>query len=563
MVGNTHRIRSRELLRSGVDQTHSRSEIERSGEALARERRRLRLVLNDLVTYQHRELVCLTELEVVVDGRYRTQTLAFTARKGCRLRTARITVVEVAVLRVTARERKLGAGRQTVDNLPREGGRTAERTAVRLVDDVIDHLLRVVRIVDVGDTEREARSDLRVVYTTQRVVDRLVEVSTRHIRTLTAGRRFTTVLVRLRVANIYIQVQALGELLTNLERSVHTAQIRVDLDTLVVNEVERSGSLRLLRTTRYVDRVAVREGRAEQVVRPVVRSYVGVVSVVVAILRAQAEILLNGILVGGTARSGVAPVVEYILLSREGLQLLGHLLHLHITVVGHLYRTGLGALRRHEDNTVSTTSTVDSRRRGILQHVDRLDLRSGDVRNRAYGETIHYEERVVRLRNRTTTTHAYRNLGTRTTVLRNNVYTRQFTLQGLCHIRYGVGCKFLTRHRSYGTRKVTTLYRTITDYNHLVKLRIRSCEDKIHLRLAGGYGLRYALVANVRNGQHCVLGDIERKGTVRSGRRTCRRALNNHTGTDDRLTGRIFHRTRHLGLGECKRGDAQEADHKR
>ena len=66
-------------------------------------------------------------------------------------------------------------------------------------------------------------------------------------------------------------------------------------------------------------------------------------------------------------------------------------------------RTALGC---NDDNTISTTGTIDSCRRSILQYVDALNFAWSDVADRAYRETVNDVEWRVVLRKRTTTTHA-------------------------------------------------------------------------------------------------------------------------------------------------------------
>ena len=61
-----------------------------------------------------------------------------------------------------------------------------------------------------------------------------------------------------------------------------------------------------------------------------------------------------------------------------------------------LYVTLLTTLRGDDDNTIGTTSTIDSRGRGVLQNIDRLNLRGSDIADAADGESVdNIKRRIV------------------------------------------------------------------------------------------------------------------------------------------------------------------------
>ena len=95
-----------------------------------------------------------------------------------------------------------------------------------------------------------------------------------------------------------------------------------------------------------------------------------------------------------------------ILVSIQYVVLLGNLLPAVVSIIAHLGLTFLTALGGYQDNTVSTTATVDSGRRGVFQYGDVLNVVSGDVADALYGESVNDVQGIVRLGDRTTTTDA-------------------------------------------------------------------------------------------------------------------------------------------------------------
>ena len=78
-----------------------------------------------------------------------------------------------------------------------------------------------------------------------------------------------------------------------------------------------------------------------------------------------------------------------------------------IAVVGHVGNTcrARSFLRGYQNHTVGTTRTVDSCRTGILQYGDRLYILGSNVTQITTGNTVDHDQRTVRGRQRTGTTH--------------------------------------------------------------------------------------------------------------------------------------------------------------
>ena len=181
------------------------------------------------------------------------------------------------------------------------------------------------------------------------------------------------------------------------------------------------------------------------VVHPVVGTLILVFCDMVAISTAEAIELGNIVGIGRTEGSGIAPLMEHMTVGIPDFEVLRILANLIIHVVFHGRRTFLGSLGGDQNNTISTTGSIDSGRGSILQHIDALNVVGRDIVDRRYLDTVDHIERFIALCDRTTTTNADRHGGSGTTVLRDDVHTGQLTLQGLSDVRNGIGGEFVTR----------------------------------------------------------------------------------------------------------------------
>ena len=268
---------------------------------------------------------------------------------------------------------------------------------------------------------------------------------------------------------------------TNVEVQRHPfADLPLQLTAEVVGDVARLlhdgllvvvGVAHIIRkrlvTTRDVGVVLLLETRATEDLLLVVCTFETLVALQVA---ETANIGAIAVVLGVADRSGLILILkERILIGRHHLHELRGGLPTPAGVEGHLGLLAVGAfaaLCRHDDNAVSTLGTVDSGRRGVLQHVDGLDFRGSNVADVAYLEAVDNVQRRVVLRQRATTTHADGRLRIGSTVGHRDVHTRQLTLQGLRHVAHGDVLDLLRAHLRHGTRQVLLTNRTVTDgYN--------------------------------------------------------------------------------------------------
>ena len=142
----------------------------------------------------------------------------------------------------------------------------------------------------------------------------------------------------------------------------------------------------------------------------------------------------------------------------EHILLLGNLFPAIISIVAHLCLAFLTALGSHQDNTVSTTATIDGGRRSVLQHGDVLNVIGRNVTDTLNGETIDNVQRLVRLGDRTTATHTNLNFSIRRTFSCCNLHTNHLTRQGLRSVGNRYCLQGIATYRGHRTGEVLPLY---------------------------------------------------------------------------------------------------------
>ena len=389
--------------------------------------------------------------------------------------------------------------------------------------------------------------------------DRTETISIGQDRTGTVRGTLVTHALDLRVTRIQTEGHVLGKLLVDLQRNRSTLRVRVVLHTLLVHVVGSEVDLRLVRTTRDREVMVVRERLVVNILLHVVLLHVLVSLETTVLSRSEATNtvkLLQRLGISVTEELRTTPSVNQVIIRIERVHITGRLVELGIAVVVHLYATLLGTLGRDEDYTVSTTGTIDSRRRSILQHVDRLNLIGRDVAHRTR-DTIHEDQRLVRLRDRTTTTHANRNLGVGTTVLCSYMHTGELTLQGLGYVTNGSSHDILGRNRSNRTGQVLTTNGLITNNHDILQRRSILFQTNEDLG-ATIYRNVLGLHTDVRYDQHILLciRYIQGELAVHIRTRTKRSTFNHNSGTDNRLTIGIRNSTLY-SLSLSSKGEAQ------
>ena len=376
-----------------------------------------------------------------------------------------------------------------------------------------------VGVVAVGIADRQCRVH---------VIGHRHEVQLRRGVAVTGG-------LHLRVADRRSEMDVLVDLGGNLPAEGIAVEIGVDEDTLLIEVSGREVVGDLLRAAAVVDLVVLRNGRAENLVHPVRarNDRLGVL-----------EIGGNGharILVGLLAQLGKLLAVEQIIGLLGGLER-------ERGAETHLPRLLAAALRRDEDHTVGTACTVDGRCRGILQHLDRLDIVRAEARERVddqtlalghrladQGHTVDDVQRLVRTVDRARTADADRGAAARLTVVLTHLHTGNLAAQRIVERGNGLVVEQFRLDRSHGSGQVRLLHRTVTNRHDLFERNGILLQDDVDLR-AVGHGDLLGLAAEEGVDQHGIgRRDAEGVASVGRGGRTAGRALLHDRGADNGL----------------------------
>ena len=204
----------------------------------------------------------------------------------------------------------------------------------------------------------------------------------------------------------------------------------------------------------------------------------------------------------------------------------------------------VAALGVDDDDAVGAAGAVDGRGRGVLQHVDRLDVGGVDRRReRAFGgESVDDVERGVALREGVVAADGDRGLGAERTVARRDDDARNAAAQRLVEVR-DVGL----HHRPQvglgdRTGQVAPRRGAVTDVDDLDGTELRGLLG--HLDVDGrafADGLLDGRVAEVGEDQRLVFADLDRVVAVGSRGRTGRRSLDHDIHADQRHVVRVDH----------------------
>ena len=239
--------------------------------------------------------------------------------------------------------------------------------------------------------------------------------------------------------------------------------------------------------------------------------------------------------------------------------LMGHLLLSEVGVQFHRNLLSLlSALGRNDHDTVRTAATVDSGREGILQDVDGLDFRRGDVVDGFHRKTVHDVERAVVLGNGTATADTDLDIRIRIAFRRNDRDTGHTAGEGLRDGIYRLFGQLFTANGGNGAEQVAPLDHGITDHDDFIEEGGVFFQDDIDGRAAGD-GNRLVAQADERKDQiHGIGRDVQGVMSVQVGHRTEGRALNEDTHADQRLALLVGHRTRNVRcLGRQGQADSQ------
>ena len=348
----------------------------------------------------------------------------------------------------------------------------------------------------------------------------------------------TAAYVCVRVARLEVKSCILRGLRVQLEAEVVALVIGTYLYGLVVHVGVAERIFYSLRAARDVDVMIERVTRAAvNYVLPVVGGHVAVHVHILVV----AEIVGVGRHVVRVFQRCQLILPLGVVVGREHVHGLGHLLPAVVGVVAHVHLAGLAALGRDEDYAVGASRTVDGGRRCVLEHGDVLDVGGRYVADALNGEAVHDEQRVVALRDRAAAAHAYLHVGVGRALGGGDVNAGHLTSQRLRHRRHGHCRQRLAADRSHGTSQVLAAHRAVTDDHEVVEVGGLVFHRDVHRTLAGRLN-RLRLHADVRDLQRVVAGQLDGEVTVEVGHRgVVLRPLLEDGRADDGLPVGVLH----------------------
>ena len=219
------------------------------------------------------------------------------------------------------------------------------------------------------------------------------------------------------------------------------------------------------------------------------------------------------------------------------VELLGEVGNGQTTVEANLNLTCCSTLGGDDNNAITTLSTVDSGERGILEHVNRSNIRWRNIVDVVLLEAIDDEQRVVGLCHRRSTTHADVDICARLSIRGCHLHTGDLTLQCLCCGCHRHGCQLGTRDRTYRSCQIFTCLTGVTEDNDLIETIALLLKDDA-LVFAGTYHLLHH--ADIADLGFLTLSELQREVSIK----VCnccilRVALLYDSCTDDRFILRV------------------------
>ena len=346
----------------------------------------------------------------------------------------------LAALRDVGTKRQVQAQVLETVNLVVNVGAADEGTAVGRLLHEVEHGKRVPRgvalvgvgprVVTVGTSRGPLEESAEVV---QRLGDFVAHhglvvrrgVSIRILRRVeTEGCAHSTAVSEQRVGKHALAVEVQRQVVVEQRRVQvngcrHALEVGAFQRTLLVGITQRDAVGKFLERARQRDVVVMRDGRAVNLLLPV---GVGSTEHLVGIALLAPDVLDEVAILCGIHH------VERVLVGADG----------HATGVRHLHAlTPATFLRCDNDDTVRTAATVDGRGRGILQHVEGLDVlrvngceKVGNTLHSVviHRHTINDQQRVVVGIQRRAAADADIHLAARCTVVRGDVNTSNLTL---------------------------------------------------------------------------------------------------------------------------------------
>ena len=229
----------------------------------------------------------------------------------------------------------------------------------------------------------------------------------------------------------------------------------------------------------------------------------------VCTLTQRINLALRKILILAQRRIGVVEriVAELRKLARiKHVNLLAKALHADASVINNLcLLVKTAVLRRNDNNSVSTSRTIDCRSRGIFQNIYRLNVAGIELReclaiNR---ESVDDIERLVSALNRTASAHSYAYASARRTRCWSNLNAGNASCQSRVERRCGDALHLSQFYRRNGSRKVAFLLLTVANNHNLV-------DEAIVLLKLDFYGVRVVVHIHINTSVANKL-DVQRK----------------------------------------------------
>ena len=180
------------------------------------------------------------------------------------------------------------------------------------------------------------------------------------------------------VGDVGIDGEPVGHVVVDLATNVVALETGVDDDAVLTREAARDVIAQLVGAAGDGELVVLHVARAVDFLLPV-----GLVGEVGGQLQREHALLVH-----------VAYQV-HILSGVERVLVVTHAVEGVVGIQGHLGDARLAALGVDDDHAVGSTATVDGCRRGILEHLDVVDVIGSDVVQVVHGHTVDDIERVV------------------------------------------------------------------------------------------------------------------------------------------------------------------------
>lgn len=220
----------------------------------------------------------------------------------------------------------------------------------------------------------------------------------------------------------------------------------------------------------------------------------------------------------------------------------------------------LGSLGRQQDDAEGSAGAVDGRRRGVLQHGDRLDVVGVDRRHVGLHAVDQHEGRTAGTDRVLGAADADRGRTVGLAVGEGHRQSRNGALErtGDAHRRTGALLKRLGREGLDGTDDVAAFLDAVADDHDLLEAGVVLLERDVDTGLvADGPGLGF--VTDVAECQGFVLRSLDRVETVGVGRRTASGAGNDDGGAEDGISLVVFDGARYAPVPLGQNGQGEES----